>query len=171
MCEARKEYPVVMRMQGLWPENIGGFEKHRLHKGGDLGHVDPALSKQNQRLLGEENWAQLVHQKVRRMKWENHAKELAQLKKCCRTKELQLRLAEGPKATWRATRHGPTREVILTAHADWFKVEEDDPFSDGYETREAAFERLGVEWLEKPSGTIASTLGQIVTKRPIIFMP
>ena len=33
MGEARKKYPVVMRMRGLWPENIGGFEKHRRDMG------------------------------------------------------------------------------------------------------------------------------------------
>lgn len=152
MGEARKEYPVVMRMQGLWPENIGGVEKHRLREGGDLGHVEFDLSKNNQRLLGENDWAQRVHQEIRRMKWENHAMELAQLETRRRTKELQRRLAEGPKDPWRATRHGPMREVILTAHADWFKVLEGDPFNDDYETREAAFQRLGVEWLKKTFG-------------------
>lgn len=152
MGEARKKYPVVMRMRGLWPENIGGFEKHRMRESGDLGHVDPSRSKNNQRLLGEKNWAQLAHQEIRRMKWENHAKELAQLEKRRRTTELQRRLVEGPKDPWRATRHGPMREVILTAHADWFKVTEGDPFSDNYETREAAFQRLGVEWLKKTFG-------------------
>lgn len=89
MGEARKEYPVVMRMQGLWPENIGGFEKHRMRAGGDLGHVDPSRSRNNQRLLGTTNWAQLVHQEIRRMKWENHGKELAQLEKRRRRAELQ----------------------------------------------------------------------------------
>lgn len=152
MGEARKEYPVVMRMQGLWPENIGGFERHRLRKGGDLGHVDPDLSDNNERLLGEKNWAQLVHQEIRSMKWENHDKDLAQLEKRRRTTELQRRLVESPKDPWRATRHGPIREVILTTHADWFKITEGDPFCDEYETREAAFQRLSVEWLEKTFG-------------------
>lgn len=118
MGEVHKEYPVVMRMQGLWPQNIGGFEKHRLRAGGDLGHVDPDLSENDPPLLGEKNWAQLAHQEIRRMKWENHAKELAQLEKRRRTAELQRRLAEGPKDPWRPTRHGPMREIILTAHAD-----------------------------------------------------
>ena len=152
MGEARKEYPVVMRMQGLWPENIGGFEKHRLRDGGDVGHVDAERSVHNQRLLGEANWAQLAHQEIRQMKLENHARELAQLEKRRRTRELQRRLAEGPKDPWRATRHGPMREIILTAHADWFKATEGDPFDEKYETREAAFQRLGAEWLEKAFG-------------------
>lgn len=151
MDEARG-YPVVMRMQGLWPENIGGFEKHRQREGGDLGHIDTDRSENNQRLLGVKNWAQLAHQEIRRMKWENHEKELAQLAKRRRSAEIQRRFAEGPKDPWRATRHGPMREVILTAHADWFKVVDGDPFSDDYETREAAFQRLGVEWLEKTFG-------------------
>ena len=152
MGEARKEYPVVMRMQGLWPENIGGFEKHRQREGGDLGHVSHALSRRNQRLLGEANWAQLVHQEIRRMKWENHEQELAQLEKRRRTTELQRRFAEGPRDPWRPTRHGPMREVILTAHADWFKDVEGDPFDPNYQTREAAFQELAVAWLKKAFG-------------------
>lgn len=151
MGESR-EYPVVMRMQGLWPQNIGGFEKHRKREGGDLGHVDPVLSKKNQRLLGEANWAQLAHQEIRRMKLENHEKELAKLEKRRRTTELQRRLAEGPKEPWRATRHGPMREVVLTAHADWFKVRDGDPFDQSYRTREAQFQELAVGWLKKTFG-------------------
>ena len=152
MGGARKAYPVVMRVQGLWPENIGGFEKHRLREGGDVGHVDPERSVNDQRLLREANWAQLAHQEIRRMKFENHAKEIAQLEKRRRTKELQRHLVEGPKDPWRGTRHGPMREIILTTHADWFKATQGDPFDDDYETREAAFQRLGVEWLEKTFG-------------------
>lgn len=151
MGESR-EYPVVMRMQGLWPQNIGGFGKHRKREGGDLGHVDPVLSKKNRRLLGEANWAQLAHQEIRRMKLENHEKELAKLEKRRRTTELQRRLAEGPKDPWRATRHGPMREVVLTAHADWFKVRDGDPFDQSYQTREAQFQELAVGWLKKTFG-------------------
>lgn len=48
-------------MQGLRPENRRGFERHRKREGVELGHVDGERMPQNQRLLGEENWAQLTH--------------------------------------------------------------------------------------------------------------
>ena len=150
--EAQKEHPVVMRMQGLWPENIRGFEKHRKRDGGDIGHVDPSRSVLNRRLIGQENWAQFVHGEIQRMRLANFDRELTQLHKRRRTAEIERRLVEGPKDPWRPTRHGPLRELILTANAEWFEGSDGDPFDDGYETREQAFERLGVAWLRKTFG-------------------
>lgn len=152
MEEAQKEHPVVMRMQGLWPENIRGFEKHRMRQGGDTGHVDRSRSKLNRRLIGREDWAQFVHGEIQRMRLANFDRELAQLRKRRRTAEIERRLVEGAKDPWRPTRHGPLREVILTANAEWFEGVDGDPFDEGYETREQAFERLGVAWLRKTFG-------------------
>lgn len=121
MDEAQKEHPVVMRMQGLWPENIRGFEKHRKREGCDTGHVDRSRSGLNQRLIGQEGWAQFVHREIQRMRLANFDRELAQLRKRRRTAEIQRRLVEGAKDPWRTTRHGPLREVILTANAKWFE--------------------------------------------------
>lgn len=152
MEEAQQEHPVVMRMQGLWPENIGGFEKHRKREGGDTGHVDRSRSALNERLIGLEGWAQFVHREIQRMRLANFDRELTQLRKRRRTAEIERRLVEGPKDPWRPTRHGPLREVILTANAEWFESTNGDPFDEGYETREQAFQRLGVAWLRKTFG-------------------
>ena len=152
MEELQQEYPVVMRMQGLWPENIGGFEKHRKRECGDVGHVDPTRSSMNKRLIGREDWAQLVQAEVQRMRLANFDRELSQLRKRRRTAEIERRLIEGPKDPWRPTRHGPLREVILTANAKWFEGVDGDPFSDDYQTREEAFEGLAVAWLRKTFG-------------------
>lgn len=152
MEEAQKEHPVVMRMQGLWPENIRGYEKHRKREGGDIGQVDRSRSKLNRRLIGRVDWAQFVHGEIQRMRLVNFDRELAQLRKRRRTTEIERRLVEGPKDPWRPTRHGPLREMILTANAEWFEAVEGDPFDEGYETREQAFERIGVAWLRKTFG-------------------
>ncbi|WP_168199165.1 hypothetical protein [Pseudorhodobacter turbinis] len=32
-------YPVVLRFEGIGPENLAGYEKHRKRVGGDIGHV------------------------------------------------------------------------------------------------------------------------------------
>jgi hypothetical protein len=152
MEEVQQEYPVVMRMQGLWPENIGGFEKHRKRECGDVGHVDPSRSYMNKRLVGREDWAQFVQAEVQRMRLANFDRELSQLRKRRRTAEIERRLIEGPKEPWRPTRHGPLREVILTANAKWFEGVDGDPFSDDYQTREEAFEGLAVAWLRKTFG-------------------
>ncbi|WP_422071955.1 plasmid recombination protein [Tranquillimonas rosea] len=152
MEEAQEEHPVVMRMQGLWPENIRGFEKHRKRDGGDTGHLDRSRSGLNQRLIGREDWAQFVHREIQRMRLANFDRDLTQLRKRRRTAEIERRLVEGAKVPWRPTRHGPLREVILTANAKWFEGVDGDPFEDGYETREEAFQRLAVAWLRKTFG-------------------
>ncbi|PYE83940.1 plasmid recombination protein [Pseudoroseicyclus aestuarii] len=152
MEEAQKEHPVVMRMQGLWPETIKGYEKHRKREGGDTGHVDPSRSGLNKRLIGREDWAQFVRREIQRMRLANFDRELAQLRKRRRTAEIERRLVEGPKDPWRPTRHGPMREVILTANAEWFEGPDGDPFGDGYGPREQAFQRLAVAWLRKTFG-------------------
>ena len=152
MEAARQEHPVVMRMQGLRPENLPGYEKHRKREGGDIGHVDRSRSKLNERLIGREDWAQFVRREIQRMRLANFDRELARLRKRRRTSEIERRLVEGAKDPWRPTRHGPLREVILTANAEWFEGTNGDPFDEGYETREQAFQRLGVAWLRKTFG-------------------
>jgi len=116
-----KAYPVVMRMRGMWPKDLGGFETHRTRKGGDLGHVDESRTHQNRRLIGEKDWAKRAQQEVADMALENHANDLEKLKARRRTTEWKKRVANGPRDPWRATRHGPMREIILTANREWFE--------------------------------------------------
>ena len=35
-----KQFPVVLRFEGMDPSDIGGYEAHRYRKYGDLGHID-----------------------------------------------------------------------------------------------------------------------------------
>ena len=152
MSEIGQEYPVVMRMAGMWPENIGGYEKHRTRECGDVGHVDQTRSNLNQRLLGEATWAQDIHNEISEMRMENFANELEKLEKRRRPGEAARRLAEGPRDPWRATRHGPLREVILTANRKWFEDDLTEFLGEGGPTREDQFQALAVEWLVKEFG-------------------
>lgn len=152
MVLERKEYPIILRMQGLRPDNMGGFEKHRPRQGGDLGHVNETRSKLSERVICEESWRQLCHHAIREMRLANHFMELDTLKKRRRKTELQRRMAEGARDPWRSTRHGPMREIILTADAAWFEVQDGDPFSDDCETRDARFQRLSVAWRKETLG-------------------
>ena len=141
-----------MRMAGLWPRDIGGYECHRVRKGGDLGHVNPSRSHLNRRLLGSEGWAQQVHEEVQKMKLENHANELEMLQRRRRRRELERRLAEGPRGPWRATRHGPMREIILTANREWFDDDLTGFLGENGPTREEQFQALAVAWLTEHFG-------------------
>lgn len=152
MLDQERDYAVVMRMEGMWPENIVGYESHRTRKGGDLGHVDPGRSHLNKRLIGSANWALEVRTEISEMRMTNFADELEKLEKRRRPKEVAQRLAEGPRDPWRKTRHGPLREVILTANRAWFDNDLTDFFGEGGPTREQQLEELAVAWLRAEFG-------------------
>lgn len=138
------EFAVVCRFQGLFPKDIGGYEKHRTRNGGDLGHVDPSRSHLNRPVIGAADWAARTIALIEDMKAENFADEIETLTRRRRKKQRRERLVEGPRDPWRATRHGPMREVILTANRDWF----DAPATPADRAARAqAFEDAARSWL------------------------
>lgn len=145
-------YPVVLRFQGLYPHHLGGYEAHRLRKGGDLSHVDRARTELNgPPLIGREDWAATALAEIREMTTENFAAELESLEKRKRKKDIQRRIVEGPKQPWRPTRHGPMREVILTVNKDWFS-EDAEFYGEEQSTREDQFGAHAVAWLKANFG-------------------
>ncbi|TCP58396.1 hypothetical protein EV663_1297 [Rhodovulum bhavnagarense] len=148
--DTRDAFPVVLRFEGLHPEDLGGYEAHRLRKGGDLGHVDRTRSQLNRRLIGEADWAEQALAEIAEMRAENFAEELEALERRKRRKDLRRRLAEGPKDPWRASRHGPLREVILTANREWFEGDLSEFLGESDRNpREVAFEERAVAWLKQ----------------------
>ncbi|MCP4207562.1 MAG: hypothetical protein GY767_11010, partial [Shimia sp.] len=146
--KADRRHPVVLRMEGLFPADLAGYERHRTRKGGDLGHVDETRSPLNRRLIGAEDWAQRALAEIAEMRVENFANELEGLQKRRRRAEIAKRIVEGPKDPWRGTRHGPLREVMITAHQDWFVSFDQDNMDDLFgESREERFENAAVAWL------------------------
>jgi hypothetical protein len=151
--EEQKKHPVVLRFAGMYPHHLGGYEAHRTRKGGDLGHVDRARSGMNRRLVGREDWVETAAADIREMALSNFADELEALEKRKRKKDLKRRMVEGPKAPWRPTRHGPLREVILTAKAEFFDLAQNETRDkEGMTPREKAFEELAVAWLTEKFG-------------------
>lgn len=144
MSENEKKFAIVMRMAGIRPENLIGYELHRQRRGGDLGHVDDARSHLNRRLIGPENWADLALAEIAEMRLENFANELESLERRRRKTEMERRFAEGPRDPWVASRHGPMREVILTANCAWFEAAGEDS--------EARFEERAIAWLTEHFG-------------------
>ena len=138
------EFAVVCRFRGLFPKDIGGYEKHRTRNGGDLGHVDPSRSHLNRPVIGKADWAARTIALIEDIKAENFADEIETLTRRRRKKQIKERMAEGPRDPWRATRHGPMREVILTANRDWFDAL---PTPAAREARAQAFEDAAKDWL------------------------
>lgn len=150
-----KRHPVVLRFEGMRPEQLARYIMHLKRNGGDLDHVDKARSHLNKRLIGEEDWAEKALAEIDDMRMHNYADELERLKARRRTKELRNRTLEGPKDPWRPSKHGPMREIILTANAEHFDGGRDVSLLCGKwakQQREQAFEVCAVEWLKATFG-------------------
>jgi hypothetical protein len=123
----KTSYPVVLRIQVIYPHHLAGYEAYRLRKGGHLSHVDRSQAELNgPPLIGRADWAATAFAEIRGMAIENFAAELESLEKRNQKKDIERRIVEGPKQPWRSTRHGPMREFILTVDKNWF--EEDAAF-------------------------------------------
>lgn len=148
---ALPDHPVVLRFASMHPAALARYEMHLERRGGDTSHVDPDKTPLNKRLIGDADWLRKVQADIDLARVENLAAELDALKRRKRMKERQLRLLEGATDPWRQSEEGPLREVILTAHRDWFAVHGEMEKLLGF-TREAEFERHAIEWLRSRFG-------------------
>ncbi len=143
-------HPIVVRFEGLRPEQLSRFELHRLRKQMDGYEFEPRRTRFNKLLIGSDTWAKEALAEIDEMRMENFANELTKLKKRKRIGEIEQRMIEGPKDPWRPSKHGPMREVIITAHADWFAAAGDQSTWRGMmakRRREKHFEDLAIGWL------------------------
>lgn len=143
-------HPIVLRFEGLRPEQLSRFELHRLRKQMDGYEFEPRRTRFNKLLIGSDTWAKEALAEIDEMRMENFANELTKLKKRKRIGEIHNRMIEGPKDPWRPSKHGPMREVIITAHADWFAAAGDQSTWRGMmakRRREKHFEDLAIGWL------------------------
>ncbi|WP_121631990.1 hypothetical protein [Tropicibacter alexandrii] len=148
-------HPVVARYRGLRPEQLSRYELHRLRKQTDRGEFDLARSKFNKILVGGDDWAACVIEEIAHRTMQNFAHELVKLKQRRRSKEIAQRSLEGPKDPWRASQHGPMRELILTANAEWFNEAGDQATWRGMlakRRREKDFEKCAVGWMKHTFG-------------------
>jgi hypothetical protein len=144
------KHPIVLRFAGMHPSDISGYEAHRYRNYGDLGHIDPSKPKPRL-LIGTTNWAEEAMAEIKLIKIETFAAELSALDLRNRRKDLKKRRIEGPRDPWRASRHGPLREILLTANKDWFEetLSNDELFNTA---REEQFEEHAVAWLKENFG-------------------
>jgi hypothetical protein len=144
-----QQFAIVGRMEGLWPHQLPAFEMHRHRRGGDCVHVDS--SRKNKLLHGSETWAAEAVARIDEIRFDNYNRELAALEKRRRKTERLNRIVEGPRDPWRASEHGPMREMILTANKDFFGNDLSSFFgeADGLEQQ---FEEVALAWLKQTFG-------------------
>ncbi|MFY0619269.1 hypothetical protein [Shimia sp.] len=127
------DFPVVLRFKSMHPNDLSKFEMHGKRQGGDLSHIDEFKTERNQTYVGTANWVEDLKNEINAARKQNLTNEIAALQSKKRKKDAKDRQLEGLKDPWRHSEGGPIREVILTAHSEFFK----DP------VKAAMFEREG----------------------------
>lgn len=108
--------PIVLRFQGLHPDNLGRFDMHDHRRGGDLSHVDLNASGLNEVLHCEPKWQETIKAEVAAAKRNNFRERVEALLKKGRKAEREALIAEGESDPWRRCSGGPLREGILTVN-------------------------------------------------------
>ena len=143
------EHRIVLRLKGLFPNELGRYRMHARRAGGDLSHVDETKSDLNAVVLGLEDWAERLRAEIAEAATTNLAEEVAARRTRKRPGEALAVQARGPIDPWKFTRTGPLREGILTAGKAWFGgsgADEWDP------EKVAAFRARGVAFLTECFG-------------------
>jgi hypothetical protein len=112
--------PIVLRLEGLHPKDLGKFEMHDARTGGDLSHVDLEASERNEVLHCEPNWRETLQAEIANARCNNFNEQAEALRKKSRKAELEALKVQGESDPWRRCRGGgPLREGILTVNKGW----------------------------------------------------
>ncbi len=112
--------PIVLRLQGLHPDNLGRFDMHDHRNGGDLSHVDLDASELNEVLHCEPKWQETIKAEAASARRNNFRERMEALRKKGRKAEREALIVEGESDPWRRCSGGPLREGILTVNKEWF---------------------------------------------------
>jgi hypothetical protein len=112
--------PAVLRFASFFPRSLRKREMHDQRAGGDLSHIRHDLSPQNYRVIGDEDWIDVLIAEIATTKRNNHLNEIAAREAKGRWKEAENLRGRGPVDPWKFTAEGPLREGILTVNKLWF---------------------------------------------------
>ena len=144
--EAAPSFPVVLRMTGVFPHQLARMVFHDKRKGGGLEHVDADKTAHNKRLYGAPTWAEDLQAEIAETSALNLENAVAALRAQSRQSQAEALLDVGAVEPWRATKHGPIRDGILTVNKAWFGGTGRDSWD---QDRVAAFEARSLEFLQE----------------------
>lgn len=160
----KAKHPIVLRFQPMFPAQFARYALHEARRGRGSKHCDPARQVLNRyNLIGTGTWREDFERKLEAIKQENFAEETEALHALGRKKDWLVRADRGLIDPWKTSQNGPLREVIITAHKDWFDAKDqgsDDPsmmFTAAQTSRENQFADRAVEWLESRFGDAVIT--------------
>ncbi|WP_319531122.1 hypothetical protein [uncultured Cohaesibacter sp.] len=123
------EFPIVLRMEARMPVSLGAMLMHAERKGGDLEHCE--VDRRDQTIwydeVGPHDFVKAVKDEIAKMSQSNLVNALEAMDKNRRFADHAKRKKEGVKPPYREAENGPLREVILTANAQYFYADPDDP--------------------------------------------
>ena len=113
-------YRIVLRLKGLFPNQLKGLLMHARRAGGDLDHIDHSKTALNEIIMGASDWAERLRTKIAKASEANLEAEIAACLDRKRPKDARMATERGLTDPWKFTRRGPLREGILTVHHEWF---------------------------------------------------
>jgi len=113
-------YRIVLRLKGLFPNQLGRVQMHARRAGGDLDHIDHSKTSLNEIILGHPEWMDQLRTRIARASKDNLEEEVAACLIRQRPKDARTATTRGLQEPWKFTQHGPLREGILTVHHEWF---------------------------------------------------
>ncbi|HHX88184.1 MAG TPA: hypothetical protein GX700_00180 [Paracoccus sp.] len=113
-------YRIVLRMKGLFPNQLKGLLMHARRSGGDLDHIDHSKTSLNEVIMGASDWADRLRTRIAKASEANLEAEIAACLIRQRPKDARTAAERGLTDPWKFTRRGPLREGILTVHHEWF---------------------------------------------------
>lgn len=119
MSQSNK-YPIVLRFQGLFPNQLGRFQMHANRAGGDMSHIDETRTDLNEVVMGSQTWVEDLRAEIAQAAAFNLHNAITARKAKHRAKEANKLEEQGSQDPWKFTRSGPLREGILTVNAEWF---------------------------------------------------
>ncbi|WP_210528338.1 hypothetical protein [Rubellimicrobium arenae] len=119
---SEKKHPIVFRFASIYPAALARIEMHARRSGGPLDNIELAFSDRNKVHVGP-TFAKEVRAEIRQMKRQNLDEEVAACHARRRKKEAKAREEMGLTNPWHGNSQGPIREVVVTAHWQYFEVE------------------------------------------------
>nr|WP_321980336.1 hypothetical protein [uncultured Cohaesibacter sp.] len=123
------EFPIVLRMEARMPVSLGAMLMHAERRGGDLEHCE--VDRRDQTIwydeVGPHDFVKAIKDEIAEMSQSNLVNALEAMDKNRRFADHAKRKKEGVKPPYREAENGPLREVILTANAQYFYADPDDP--------------------------------------------
>lgn len=116
---SEKKHPIVLRFASVYPSALSRIEMHAKRSGGPLEHVELEFIHRNKVYVGP-TFAEELRGEIRKLAGKNRDEEVAALLARKRKKDAAARQERGLVDPWHGNSEGPIREMIVTAHKEYF---------------------------------------------------